>query len=319
MRETTFIQRNKSRWHSLEDVLANIASADPQVLSDAYVSLSDDLAFAQAQFPGSSVTTYLNQLLARVHVVLLRSRKERVSRLTRFWVYDVPQAMSEIRFEIAIVATILVFTAAIGFVGGLQSQDLARNILGDGYVDMTILNIEVGDPMGVYKQDPWEMFFGIGINNFGVMLRSVAMGLIPVVGVAFIAAYHGVMIGSLHALFAQYDVLGQSLLTVYIHGAMEMSLLVIAGAAGLSISLSFLHPGTYTRRAAFARSTRRAAYVAIGCIPFIGAAAALESFVTRLTWMPPFVSLGIIALTFASIWMYALYLPRYNRKRNLHV
>ena len=319
MRETTFIQRNQDRWQQLENVIANIAVADPQVLADAYVSLSDDLAFAQAQFPDSSVNTYLNQLLSRVHVVLLRSRKERVSRLKRFWVYDVPQAMSEIRFEIAIVATILVFTAAIGFLGGLQSQDLARNILGDSYVDMTIMNIEGGDPMGVYKQDPWNMFFGIGFNNFAVMLRSVAMGLIPVVGVGFIAAYHGVMIGSFHALFAQYDVLGQSLLTVYIHGAMEMSLLVIAGAAGLSISFSFLHPGTYTRLASFKRSTRRAAYVAVGCIPFIGAAAALESFVTRLTWMPSAISLSIIALTFAAIWMYALYLPRYNRKRESHV
>ena len=138
---------------------------------------------------------------------------------------------------------------------------------------MTLWNIKAGDPMGVYKSEPWMMFARIAFNNVIVMLRVVALGALPLIGVAYVTIYHGVMIGVFHALFAQHGVLERSLLTVWIHGATEISMLIVSAAAGLSIGLSVMNPGTYPRREAFVRAMRRAALVAIGITPLILAAA----------------------------------------------
>ena len=318
MRETTFIQRNQERWKHLEDVLEGAQQRDPTDLADAYVQLSDDLAFARSQFPRSAVASYLNQMTSRMHETLMRTRRERLSRFKRFWAYDVPMAMYGMRTSILVIGALFILTVGIGFFAGLQSLELVRAIIGDRYVDMTLFNIKSGDPMAVYKQDAWEMFLRIGFNNVVVMLRGISFGLIPIVGPAYMTVMHGVMIGSFHGMFAQYGELSQSLLTVYVHGALELSLLVISSAAGLAISLGFLRPGTYTRRESFKRAVRNAGYVGAGSIPFIIVAAALESFVTRLTDMPVVLNVAIILCTLGGIWWYALVLPRSIYKRYSH-
>ena len=46
------------------------------------------------------------------------------------------------------------FAFLIGVLAALLEPDFLRVALGDGYVDMTLENIEKGDPMGVYKDMP---------------------------------------------------------------------------------------------------------------------------------------------------------------------
>lgn len=317
MREATYILKNEERWRTFEELINNMEGADPQRLTEAYAALTDDLAFAQAQYPGRMVTQYLNQLVGKIHVVLMRTRSERLARLKWFFMRELPMAMAGVRFELKIVAVMFLFTTGIGFFGGLQSEDLARAVLGDDYVDMTIWNIKSGDPMGVYKSEPWEMFAKIGFNNVFAMLSIVAMGAIPLIGVAYITIYHGVMIGAFHALFAQYGELEQSLLTVWIHGATEISMLIVSAAAGLSIGLSVLNPGTYPRREAFVQALRRAALVAVGIVPLVIFAAFLESFVTRQTDMPLILNILVILLTGAGVVWYLWVLPTTLLKRSL--
>ena len=118
MREATYILKNEERWKSFEALVNSMDQASPQQLTDAYVALTDDLAFAQAQYPGRMVTQYLNQLVGKIHVVLMRTRSERLERLKWFFVRELPMAMSGIRFELKIVAVMFFFTVGIGFFGG---------------------------------------------------------------------------------------------------------------------------------------------------------------------------------------------------------
>jgi len=317
MREVTYIRSNEERWREIEALVDDVQLARPEQLQEAYVALTDDLAYAQAQYPGRMVTRYLNQVVSKVHVSLMATRSERLARLRWFFLRELPLAMVGIRYELKIVMVMFLFTVGIGFIGGLYSEDLARSIFGDGYVDATISNIRSGDPMGVYKSDPWYMFARISFNNVFVMLSVVALGIVPLIGIAYVTIMHGVMIGTFHALFAQYGVLERSLLTVWIHGATEIAMLVVSAAAGLSIGLSFMNPGTYPRREAFVRAVRRAALVAFGIIPLIILAAWLESFVTRLTDMPVAVNLLIIALTGGGVVWYVWFLPLTLLKRSV--
>jgi uncharacterized membrane protein SpoIIM required for sporulation len=318
MRETVFVGKNEQRWQSYEHRVVSMEESTPEELAEAYVALTEDLAYAQVQYPDRTVTRYLNQLVGRVHLVLMRTQSQRWDSIKGFFASVLPNALAGIRFEMRIVLVLLLFTVGIGYISTIKSDSVARIILGDQYVDMTIANIMSGDPMGVYKSESWNMFFRIAANNLLVMLRVTALGSLPLVGIAYVTVYHGVMIGSFHALFTRYGELERSLLTVWIHGTTEIAMLVVSCSAGLSIGMAILNPDTFSRIDAFKASARRAAIIAFGIIPVIVFAAALESFVTRHTDMPLTVNLLIIVATGLAMFWYFWKFPIEVMRRTAH-
>ncbi len=321
MREIIFIRKHEVRWLAIEQHLKKPRTTDPDILASDYVSVIDDLAYARAKYPKSQTTHYLNQLAALAHNTLANNRRAHLRSAGKYWTHTVPVAFVGMRIEMLVCTIALILTSALGFLAGYESDAFARTILGNGYVDMTLQNIESGNPMGVYSSmDSFSMFVRIASNNVYVMLRIISLGLLPIIGVIGSIVYHGLMIGSFHALFAQHHVLGESLLAVWVHGAFELSCLVISAAAGLHAGMSYVNPGTYPRQTAFILAVRRSVTVSIGLLPFIVIAAVLESFVTRFTDMPLALNLFIIASSFALIWSYVVVLPSYLiNKRSEHV
>jgi uncharacterized membrane protein SpoIIM required for sporulation len=154
-----------------------------------------------------------------------------------------------------------------------------------------------------------DMFLGIAYNNVRVALTAFAFGLLLSFGTGYILFTNGVMIGVFHYLFFEHGLLLESLLVVYIHGTLELSAIVIAGAAGLSLGNGILFPGTYPRGAAFRRGAKRGLTIVMGLVPVFVAAAFLEGFVTRLTQMPVALSLLIIGASLIFVVGYFIALP----------
>ncbi|MCB0780115.1 MAG: stage II sporulation protein M, partial [Flavobacteriales bacterium] len=112
-------------------------------------------------------------------------------------------------------------------------------------------------------------------------------------------------------------VLRESLLTIWVHGTLEISAIVIAGAAGLALGRGMLFPGTYTRMESFRRGAMLGLKVVIGLVPVFVVAGFLESFVTRHALsVPSFVSASIIVLSLAFLIGYFILLPRHVQLRS---
>ncbi len=320
MREAAFLKQNADRWKEFEQLLnARERRTSPDQLADLFVQVTDDLSYARTFFPESRATTYLNALALRAHQALYRNRKESKGRMWQFWKLEVPLALYDSRRELLYAFVIFLLASAVGAVSTVHDDSFARMILGDGYVNMTIDNIRSGDPMGVYKRSgEVEMFLAIGFNNVLVAFKAFAMGAMASIGTAYILFTNGVMLGTFQTFFQQYDLLGESAVVVWIHGTIEISSIVVAGAAGFAMGNGILFPGTYTRMTAFRRGAKRGMKVVIGMIPFFVVAAFLESFVTRHTDMPIALSLFIIggSLTLV-LWYFVLY-PRSVFRRVAH-
>ena len=123
------------------------------------------------------------------------------------------------------------------------------------------------------------------------------------------------MLGVFHTFLYDQGALGTSLLAVYVHGTIEISSIVVAGAAGLVMGNSLLFPGTYSRKVAFVKGAIRGLKIVVGLVPFFIVAGFLESFVTRYTNMPLVVNLGIIGLSLALIIGYFLIWPSFAAKK----
>lgn len=316
MRERAFLQQNRAKWEQFERLMDD-GAADPDRLADLFVEVTDDLSYARTFFPKSPTTRYLNELAARAHRSIYGSRREDRSRIVTFWTEELPRVMASAQRELLLAFCIFASALAIGAFSAAGDAGYVRLILGDQYVNMTLSNIERGDPMAVYKQmREMDMALAITFNNVRVAFLAFAAGLLASVGTAFMLLQNGIMVGAFHYLFYQHGLLGTSLLVVYIHGALELSAIVVAGCAGLVMGNSLLFPGTYPRLTSFARGAKRGVKIIVGLVPIFVVAGFLEGFVTRLTSMPVALSLAIIMGSLGFVVWYFVLLPRRLARRS---
>lgn len=314
MREALFIKQNTGRWKKYE----NQKAASPDELAESFISITDDLAYAKTFYPDSNTTKYLNGLASRFHQSIYKNKKERSSRFITFWQLELPFIFYKHRRIILYSFLFFLVFFLMGWVSAKYDNTFVRIVMGNDYVNMTNDNIAKGDPMGVYKSmAPGFMFLMIAGNNVLVMLRVFVLGIIFSVGAVYQLMYNGIMLGSFQYYFFSKGFGWQSVLTIWIHGTLEISTIILSGAAGMIMGNSFLFPKTYNRWISLRRGAVDGLKIAIGIVPVIITAAVFESFVTRHTEMPLWLSISILggSLLFV-IWYVKIYPARLYKTLN---
>ncbi len=314
MREAAFVKQNMVRWKEYERLLEE-QMLEPEKKSEIFIQLTDDLSFAQTQYPTSETTRYLNHLSSQIHQQIYKNKKEERSRFITFWTRELPVLFAMLRRPLLYSLIITLIAFAIGIISTLGDHTFVRLILGDGYVNMTLENIKKGDPMGVYGSfDPVTMFFAITFNNIRVAFVAFAFGILFSIGTVYILFQNGVMLGAFLTLFYQHNLLLNSVLVVMLHGTLEISAIVIAGAAGLRMGNSILFPGTFSRLESFKRGAKDGLKVVMGLMPIFVVAGFIESFITRYSAMPVVLKAMIIgASLFFIIFYFFVYPLRFHR------
>jgi uncharacterized membrane protein SpoIIM required for sporulation len=311
VREAAFIKLNQDRWKGIEKALEPGKPISPDRLAEMFIQLTDDLAFARTQYPSSRTTTYLNNLVSRIHLEIYRNKRERRNRIINFWKYEVPSIVWEVRKPLLYSLVIFLISGLIGAISALYDDTFVRLIMGDWYVNMTLENIKEGKPTGVYASDnAWDMFLYITFNNIMVSFRVFVFSVFTSVLTGYLLFRNGVMLGSFFTLFYQESVLLDAAPVVMLHGTIELSAIVIAGAAGITMGNSILFPGTYSRFESFRRGALKGLKIVLGLLPFFIVAGFIESFITRYADMHWSIKLAILAASaFIMIYYFVIY-PR---------
>lgn len=316
MKEITFLKQNYQRWQQFEDMLGSDKRNDPDALADLFIRITDDLSWARTFYPGSNTEKYLNDLAARIHQEIYKNKKERRSRLLTFWSHEIPLIMAKNRMNLLIVFIMFALSTWIGVISAKHDEGFVRIILGDRYVDETLERMGHGDPLGVYKDESqFVMFFQIALNNSMVALMCVVAGLLGWMGVGFLQFRNGVMLGAFLYFLSDQGFYREAMLTVWIHGTIEISCILIAGAAGMAFGKGLWFPGAWPRGLAFMRSTREALKIGVGLIPFFFLAAFFEGFVTRYTEMNDYGRMAIIFTSLAFVLWYFVIWPFFVEHR----
>ncbi|MBU3026950.1 stage II sporulation protein M [Zobellia galactanivorans] len=316
MREAAFVKQNKDKWATFESTLTNKTKLTPDKLSDLYIEITDHLSYAKTFYPGSNTELYLNNLASQAHQKIYKTKREPKNRILEFWKTEFPKMFFYHQRELRISFLVFLFFSMVGAFSAANEGTFVRSILGDAYVNMTLENIEKGDPMAVYKQmGEFNMFLGITINNIRVALMAFAYGIMLGIGTLYIMMHNGIMLGSFQYFFYEKGLLWESVRTIWIHGTIEISVIIIAGCAGLVLANGILFPGTYTRIESFKRGVRNGLKIMVSTIPFFIIAGFLEGFVTRHTEMPDFLAICIILASLALILFYYVIYPIRLHKR----
>ncbi|MGO4876082.1 stage II sporulation protein M [Pedobacter psychrotolerans] len=315
MREALFVKQHTEKWKRFEA----IQHANPDEMANQFIEITNDLAYAKTFYPKSKTTAYLNGLASKLHQSVYKNKKEKSNRFLHFWKTELPLIFFLHRKQILYALVFFLISCTIGALSAKYDDTFVRLIMGDGYVNMTNENIAKGDPFGVYKQqNEFLMFLQIGANNIYVALYTFVLGIIFSFGSVVSLFRNGIMLGSFQYFFFSKGLGLQSVLVIWIHGTLEISAIVLAGAAGLVLGNSFLFPKTYTRMESTLKGAKNGLKMVLGLIPIFIVAAFFESFVTRHTEMPMAISLMILlsSATFI-IWYVFIYPSKINHKQTL--
>lgn len=316
MKESKFVDQNKAKWHEYERDLRNKESKTAR-LSQLFIQVTDDLSYARTFYKYRSVRVYLNGLAQKLFNDIYRNQTGSWTAFIRFWKLDLPMLIHDCRKEFRISFIVFLLAFGIGILSSYYDLNFARLILGNRYVDMTIQNIQNNDPMAVYKDgNKTFMFLYITFNNLRVALETFVMGCFFSIGALFRLIYNGIMLGAFQYFFIERDLFKESFLTVWQHGTLEISCIIIAGAAGITLGKGLLFPGTYSRTQSFKISAFRGLKIFIGIAPIIVLAAFIESFFTRFTELNDYIRLMVIILSLAFVLVYFVWYPWYLSKRH---
>lgn len=311
MNEIQFLNKNIEKWEKFEALLDSRTRTTPDKMSELFINVTNDLAYARTYFPNSKATQYLNQLAQKAHREIYRNQPVNRKRIITFWGSEFPILVYESRKEIFVSFMILLISVLIGIVSNKYDNGFVRIILGDKYVNMTLANMHKGDPLAVYKSmNQVEMFLGITLNNVRVAFVAFLLGILTPVGTGFIIMKNGIMLGTFQSFMAQHGFLLSSIATIWVHGTYEIFAITVAGGAGIVMGNSIVFPKTYSRIESFRRGAIRGAKLVFGLVPVFIVAAFLEGFITRYTHAPYVLRFGIILFSLSSIIFYFYIYPK---------
>ena len=308
MREGLFIKKNIDKWRKYQYE----TTTDPDEMAQQFTELVNDLGYSKTFYPHSKVTQYLNDLASRIYLNIYQNKREETSRISRFFKTELPLTIRKHHREILYAFLIFVGFAVMAAFSAAHDETFVRGVLGDGYVEMTEENIAKGDPFGVYKHtNPLNMFAYIALNNIYISFQVFVWGFFLGLGTIKELFINGVMVGSFQYYFFAKGLGWPSVLVIWIHGTLEISAIILSGAAGLIINNSILFPGSHKRLHSLMQGVKDGLKLMIAIVPVLLIAAFLEGFVTRYSYssMPRWVSILILAASFIFIMWYFVWYP----------
>jgi uncharacterized membrane protein SpoIIM required for sporulation len=280
-----FIASRQPHWAELEDLLARSEGNGLQHfdanhierLGRGYRQVMSDLAIARRDFPDDQLTQWLNGLASRAHLRLYRAPAPSWRRLGRFFWTDFARRFRAARGYLLVSALLLFGPALLAYFAALLDPTLREALVpvelrrtmesGRTWTDIEP-NLRPGMATLIFT------------NNIQVAFLAFAGGVVFGLGTVYVLVSNGLMLGSVLGAAQSYGVAPLLWSFISPHGYLELTCIVIAGAAGLMLGEALLRPGLLLRREALARAARRAIELVVGAAPVLVVAGLIEGFVS---------------------------------------
>jgi len=252
MRLDAFIAARNSDWRELEGLVAE-AGRRPDRLPPArvlrlgalYRAAAADLARLRRRAPGSPETARLEALVGTArHLVYSSGGRTR-----------------------SILAFVLLFgSAALAALWAAHDPATASGVVPGEFQHA----LQPGHPWrDMSAGDQAAFTTGIFTNNILVTFWAFAGGITAGSATAFALLYNGLLLGVIGGLMIQAGNGAGFVDLVTAHGVLELSCILVAGAAGLSLGWSIVSPGLRTRRASLQREARQSLLLVVGTAPWL--------------------------------------------------
>ncbi|MDX1492425.1 MAG: stage II sporulation protein M [Longimicrobiales bacterium] len=285
------VRRQSPRWRRLRSLvdragrrgLATLTPDELQEFTILYREVVADLARAHTYGGSLRLCFHLERLAAEAHNLFYRDTRQNPSVL-RWLRRDFPSTVRARRHLVAAAAALLFVPALLTYAGVRADPQLGRTFVP---VQMITRAEEAGERLAQGQQyvdiPPVQMSVfssAVMTNNIQVAFTAVAGGILAGLGTLAILVFNGIHLGSVFALYALEG--ADRLLWIFVlpHGVLELTAIVIAGAAGLCIGRTLVAPGRRTRARALQEEGRTVLSLVAGAAVLLILAGLVEGFVS---------------------------------------
>ena len=280
-----FVRERSALWSELEKHVKAAGKRPERLgpggvrrLGTLYRSTAADLAFARRAFPGEPLVERLEGLVGRaralVYAVPARRGSLRVFLTTGYW-----RLLAERRVPLLIAAVLLFAPWLLSATWALSDASAAASFVPGDYSAITDPR-PAGQDLGLSPGEEAAFSSEIFTNNIRVTILAFAAGILGGIGTAAVLIMNGVLLGVVSGLAIGAGNGRPFFELVTAHGVLELSCIVVAGAAGLRLGWAFVEPGRRTRADSLRREARSAVALILGTAPWLVVAGVVEGFVT---------------------------------------
>jgi uncharacterized membrane protein SpoIIM required for sporulation len=261
-----FVETRDSRWVELDRLVQRSSRRgrrDPDALrrlGALYRGAAADLAVARRRFPGDPVVSRLEDLVRRARQVVYSDERRRLS----FWYFVTTGYWRRVRERpLLLLASFLLIMGPWILAGIWAVRDPARAAgLVPGQFS-TVVHRDRAD-FRLSGDEKAAVSSQIFTNNIRVAFLAFATGIAAGLGTALVLVYQGVTLGTVFGLTINAGNGNALFEFVAPHGVLEISCIIVAGAAGMRMGWALVAPGRRRRRDALAVEARAAAEIAVG-------------------------------------------------------
>ncbi|MFV0277368.1 MAG: stage II sporulation protein M [Parahaliea sp.] len=295
MKQAEFERRQGTQWMRCEQLLAG-APTTGEALPALYRRVCADLALAKQRRYSPELVARLNDLASRGYFAIYGASHRHQRLWLRFFVVDFPGAVARNKYYVLLATLLFALPGLVFGFATFVNEDLVYSVFQAEEVRQFEAMYDPGnDRVGRDRdsQDDWMMFCIYVYNNIGIAFRTFASGLLFGLGSVFFLVYNGLAIGGVagHLTRTGYGITFYPFVAG--HSALELTAIVLSGAAGLRLGAAVLAPGSQSRLSALRRAAAEAAVVVYGAAAMLLLAAAVEAFWSSRTGLPAELRIGV--------------------------
>jgi len=286
MKDSPFVRSRQAEWSRLAVYAdrferhgkSSLKSKEILEFVSLYRRATSDLARARTLKAHPEVVAYLNQLVGRIHLQVYTTRSMRWDLILDYFRRGFPEAIRRNFRWVAASALVLLLPAIGAYIAVEANPALARVFSPKGYVEQ--MDDAFGSTFGKEGRSPGFAAVGTSFyifNNVQVSFFAFATGLFFGLGSLYFLAVNGAILGGVASIIRQNGLTYNFWSFVAPHGGIELTAIVISGAAGMMAGAALINPGPHTRGRALIEAGREAGRMLYGMIAMLVLAALIEA------------------------------------------
>lgn len=285
-----FVALRRPLWERFEAQLATarrshrLDYSEVEELALRYRQVLHDHAYARARFPGTGASALLARLAVTGGTWLRQDTEHRFS-LVRFFFVRFPLAVHAHGPQLAIAAALFFTATLLGLGVAVFEPSVAVALLGADTVD-DLQRGHLWTESLTTTVPPSFSSSAIATNNMSVAVTAWAGGALAGLGALWVVLLNGLMLGMAFGATARFAMAGELLEFVAAHGPLEITLILVAAAAGLSMGSALLRAEDLPRAVTVPRAAREAVVVLLGCLPWFVVLGIVEGFLSPSPELP---------------------------------
>lgn len=332
MKQIDFEKKYSTFWSDLEeniltnfsgltDVKSNLSqqkntSSDKnydESFPEDYRLICHHLSLARSRHYSPLLIERLEKLVIHAHQLFYKRKSHLLTSVLVYFACDFACAVRK-EWRWLMLSSVLFFGTFFGMLISLQYYpDMVYTVIsGEQLAQMENMYDPSQEKIGRDRNasSDFQMFGFYIFNNTGIGLRTFASGLLFGVGTVITLIFNGLTIGGVagYLTFIGYG----STFWPFVsgHSAMELSAIVLAGAAGFKLGFSIISPGRKSRLLSLRDNAKQAVYIMYGVAVMFIIAAFIEAYWSSMSNIPALIKYSVGVINWVLLLCYFIFVGR---------